>query len=356
MTDVFDEISLSYWNANKDRGAGSKSYTCDHNGFVYGDDMPRSSRFCFVFSEDGTEDIIWGKNTGPKWAYIAMVEKACSRSKVTLDNFLNNRAKKFRIYTEKAVESFTPKERSSTRIQNEDSAIYVDGRKYYVAVNLKICEYINSAAKNIDPDELGKWSVRVYCDPADVKPMKDRDEEEDLGDVTGNDFDLTVTSPPRGRYRSSSASGGSRVVNIDFLKLASVKKKIGDFGEKLVLNYEKDALLAAGRKDLAGKVEHSSVVTGDGLGYDIQSFFPDGTPKYIEVKTTKQDKPAEFYLSKKEKKVADQMFRDGKKYLIYRIYGLNIHTGKGSLVIYEPPFDDTNYDMEPENWLVKADK
>jgi hypothetical protein len=56
----------------------------------------------------------------------------------------------------------------------------------------------------------------------------------------------------------------------------------------------------AGRADLAAKVSHTSVVEGDGAGYDIRSFFPDGRPKYIEVKTTTGPKNADFLISRNE--------------------------------------------------------
>jgi hypothetical protein len=56
----------------------------------------------------------------------------------------------------------------------------------------------------------------------------------------------------------------------------------------------------AGRADLADKVSHTSVIEGDGAGYDIRSFFADGRPKYIEVKTTTGPKIAEFLISPNE--------------------------------------------------------
>ena len=50
--------------------------------------------------------------------------------------------------------------------------------------------------------------------------------------------------------------------------------------------HERTALRTAGRDDLARKVRWVSEEDGDGAGYDIASFAPDGLPRLIEVKTT----------------------------------------------------------------------
>jgi hypothetical protein len=77
-------------------------------------------------------------------------------------------------------------------------------------------------------------------------------------------------------------------------------RALGLAGELLVLNRERARLTHAGRSDLAAKVEHTSVLKGDGAGYDIASFFIDGRSKYIEVKTTTGAKAADFLISPNE--------------------------------------------------------
>lgn len=76
----------------------------------------------------------------------------------------------------------------------------------------------------------------------------------------------------------------------------------------------------------------------------------------ILLNLVKQDaesgSPDEFYLSRNEKSVADEMFQNGKLYLIYRIYNLDVTTGNGDLMIFEPPFDEERYSLKPENWKV----
>ena len=128
------------------------------------------------------------------------------------------------------------------------------------------------------------------------------------------------------------------------------KKKIGEMSEDVVIKYEKQRLNELGHYDYANKIEHSSVTRGDGLGYDLVSYQEDGNKIYIEVKTTKQNNPAGFYLSKKELSAANEKYLQGEQYRLYRVYNLNVHQGTGDLVIYEPPFTSDNYSMEPENW------
>lgn len=59
----------------------------------------------------------------------------------------------------------------------------------------------------------------------------------------------------------------------------------GRAGEERVLAHERASLLAAGRTDLAESIRWVSHVDGDGAGYDILSFDPDGSDRLIEVKT-----------------------------------------------------------------------
>jgi hypothetical protein len=55
-------------------------------------------------------------------------------------------------------------------------------------------------------------------------------------------------------------------------------RALGRAGEERVLAHERAALRTAGRDDLARKVRWVSEEDGDGAGYDIASFAPDGLP------------------------------------------------------------------------------
>ena len=73
-----------------------------------------------------------------------------------------------------------------------------------------------------------------------------------------------------------------------------------------------------GRKDLAAKVEWVADRVGDGFGYDIVSFADDGTPVFIEVKTTKGPITTPFFVTENERRVAAEK-RD--TFRIYRLFG-----------------------------------
>jgi Domain of unknown function (DUF3883)/Domain of unknown function (DUF3427) len=77
-------------------------------------------------------------------------------------------------------------------------------------------------------------------------------------------------------------------------------RAVGLAGELLVLDRERRSLIAAGRRDLAEKVVHTAKIEGDGAGFDIRSFFADGRPKYVEVKTTTGPKDTDFLISANE--------------------------------------------------------
>lgn len=82
-------------------------------------------------------------------------------------------------------------------------------------------------------------------------------------------------------------------------------RALGKAGEEAVLGHERASLRIAGRNDLADKVRWTAVEDGDGWGYDIQSFEPDGRQRLIEVKTTHGWERTPFHLSSNELRVAE---------------------------------------------------
>ena len=82
-------------------------------------------------------------------------------------------------------------------------------------------------------------------------------------------------------------------------------RALGKAGEEAVFAEEQRQLRAAGREDLARRTRWTSQEDGDGYGYDIASFEPDGREKLIEVKTTNGWERTPFHLSANELAVAD---------------------------------------------------
>jgi Domain of unknown function (DUF3883) len=81
---------------------------------------------------------------------------------------------------------------------------------------------------------------------------------------------------------------------------------LGRAGEERVLAHERTVLSGAGRTDLARKVRWVSEEDGDGAGYDIASFAPDGQPRLIEVKTTNGWERTPFHITRNELAVAEE--------------------------------------------------
>lgn len=80
---------------------------------------------------------------------------------------------------------------------------------------------------------------------------------------------------------------------------------LGRAGEERVLAHEISGLRGAGRDDLARKVRWVSQEDGDGAGYDIASYRPDGRARLIEVKTTNGWERTPFHISRNELAVAE---------------------------------------------------
>jgi len=82
-------------------------------------------------------------------------------------------------------------------------------------------------------------------------------------------------------------------------------RSLGKAGEERVLRHERAILSGAGRHDLAKKVRWVSHEDGDGAGYDILSFTPQGNNRLIEVKTTNGWERTPFHISRNELAVAE---------------------------------------------------
>ena len=111
--------------------------------------------------------------------------------------------------------------------------------------------------------------------------------------------------------------------HIDYGRREAENRRLGEFGERFVVDFEQFRLSQAGRKDLANEVEWSSNIQGDGIGYDVKSFRidEDGVPKeeelFIEVKTTNRGKYQPFYISRNEVEFSQV---NSDRYSLYRVY------------------------------------
>ncbi|WP_306349941.1 DUF3883 domain-containing protein [Flavobacterium sp. '19STA2R22 D10 B1'] len=110
----------------------------------------------------------------------------------------------------------------------------------------------------------------------------------------------------------------------NYEKEARKLKKLGDRGEKVVMDLEAKRLRDGNREDLIKYIDRVSLKS-DSYGYDILSFELDGSKRYIEVKaTTAKVGSANFFLSANELREAEE----SDNYFIYMVYDVTSESPK----------------------------
>jgi hypothetical protein len=94
-------------------------------------------------------------------------------------------------------------------------------------------------------------------------------------------------------------------------------RALGHAGEERVYRHEIHALRQSGREDLARRVRWVSQEDGDGAGFDIASFTPQGRERLIEVKTTNGWERTLFHISRNELEVANERRDDWHLFRLY---------------------------------------
>lgn len=137
------------------------------------------------------------------------------------------------------------------------------------------------------------------------------------------DHGLREVAPPR-RTHETPAREKSPVTTIvaprDWAVVAEAEarnRELGLAGETAVVEHERRRLHDLGRPELSRQVRHVSVEIGDGLGYDVASFEAKGTPRLIEVKTTKRAAMTPFFVTPNELAVSKH---EGARYCLYRVF------------------------------------
>ena len=91
----------------------------------------------------------------------------------------------------------------------------------------------------------------------------------------------------------------------DVAARAERNRALGRAGEERALAHERAFLAGVGRADLAERVRWVSEEDGDGAGYDIESYSPEGRARLIEVKTTNGWERTPFHITRNELAVAE---------------------------------------------------
>lgn len=129
--------------------------------------------------------------------------------------------------------------------------------------------------------------------------------------------DLIWADAPKFRIELSAFDQHRTPVRTDFVRLDAENRKLGLAGELAVVELERQSLLGLGLDRLARSVEHVSQTQGDGLGFDVLSFGPDGDEKYIEVKTTRRQKEFPFQVTRNE---VEFSVENPERFNLYRVF------------------------------------
>lgn len=110
----------------------------------------------------------------------------------------------------------------------------------------------------------------------------------------------------------------------NYLELEAQNSQLGLEGELAVVRYEQNLLRSLGKHEHADRVEHVALTLGDGLGFDVLSYHPNGLEKWIEVKTTRYAEGVPFYLTNHELEVSKA---HPEKFNLYRLFNYGSRTG-----------------------------
>ena len=111
---------------------------------------------------------------------------------------------------------------------------------------------------------------------------------------------LRTEAPTRREKASMPVPPVFRASKRDYLEREARNKSLGAAGEEFIVEYEQWRLASNGYQALADRVEQVSRTQGDGLGFDVLSFNLDGSPRYIEVKTTTFGRDTPFFVTETE--------------------------------------------------------
>ena len=163
---------------------------------------------------------------------------------------------------------------------------------------------------------------------------------------------LMEAPPDRDNSRDKSKTGKERrtraPVQIDFVQRDARNRVLGKNGEEWATEFERRRLHDVDKRpDLAKRVDWVAQTRGDGLGYDIESFNQDGSPRLIEVKTTGLGKHFPFYVTANELRVSQERAPD---YHLYRVFNFatspRLYPLQGAL--------DAACHLEPQSFVARV--
>lgn len=143
--------------------------------------------------------------------------------------------------------------------------------------------------------------------------------------------DVLVRPPPPGGASKSNPVFERVIRKFDPAARDAGNRALGRAGEEFVLNYERRRLVALGCNALADRVRWIADLDGDGGGFDILSFEPEGAERLLEVKTTCGAARTPFYISRNELSLAEQRPEE------FRLVRVHEFANDPKIFILEPP-------------------
>ena len=187
---------------------------------------------------------------------------------------------------------------------------YLDGYVPLRNYERKILPEIVKEALAARPELIDLMRLEASRPPADERKR------------VGDHILREVEPPPRAAGRGGKkATPGTHITPArDWAAVAEAEARnrdLGRAGEEAVVEHERRRLHDLGCQELSRRVRHVAVEIGDGLGYDVASFEAKGTPRLIEVKTTRRAAMTPFYVSPNEVAVSQ---RELSRYYLYRVF------------------------------------
>lgn len=137
---------------------------------------------------------------------------------------------------------------------------------------------------------------------------------------------------------------------IDWAGLNDSRDILGQAGEEFALRYETSRVLKFAMDD-TNRIIHLSLSQGDGAGFDILSLNNDGSVRYIEVKTTKNNLDTPFYMTQNER-LFFELHEDKDDLYIYRVYNFDPENNQGSVEIISAKDLLTYYNFDAATYRV----
>jgi Protein NO VEIN, C-terminal len=155
---------------------------------------------------------------------------------------------------------------------------------------------------------------------------------------------VTFVMPPKLELQSDRPWQLERLIRkFDPVERDLRNRLLGRAGEEFVLEMERKKLEKSRRPDLLKKIRWVSADEGDGAGYDILSFEPDGRERLIEVKTTNGAARTPFFISENECQRAAASAES------WRLYRVHLFAQNPRIFQIAPPLKDVLH-LRPDTW------